>query len=395
MQPVVVDKPYVPIAPHPSAFWQGMLRLFLPRMLRKGYGIVDVKAEQLDRLKDSIRQGHGIILAPNHCRDEDPLVVGMLTRLAPTPLFIMASWHLFMMDRFKRFLLPRAGAFSIYREGIDRTAINTAVDILESAKRPLILFPEGHISRTNDHLNELMDGVTLIARTAAKRRAKTNPPGKVVIHPVAIRYQFLGDCNAAIENVLSEIETRLTWRPQRELTHEQRIYKLGEALLILKEVEYLGTCKSGDLGVRVQNLIDAILGPLEDEWADHAHDGSVNARVKRLRTAILPDMVQNSIDATERQRRWKHLADCYLAMQLYHYPPEYVRSSPTPSRMLETVERFEEDLTDKVRVHGPRSATLTIGEAIEVPAGRESRGDGDPILGQIASQLQQMLGLTR
>ena len=107
--------------------------------------------------------------------------------------FIMASWHLFMQDRVQTFLLRRAGAFSIYREGIDRAALNTAIDILAEAQRPLVMFPEGFISRTNDRLNPLLDGVSLIARSAAKKRAKLEPPKKVVVHPVAIRYSFHGD----------------------------------------------------------------------------------------------------------------------------------------------------------------------------------------------------------
>jgi N-acetylglutamate synthase-like GNAT family acetyltransferase len=87
------------------------------------------------------------------------------------------------------------------------------------------------------------------------------------------------------------------------------------------------------------------------------------------------------------------LADVYLAQQLFHYPPDYVKSNPTPERILETVERFEEDLTDKIRVHGPISATVTVGTAIAVNPTREGRGSGDPLLQQIESQLREMLGL--
>jgi hypothetical protein len=79
--------------------------------------------------------------------------------------------------------------------------------------------------------------------------------------------------------------------------------------------------------------------------------------------------------------RWKQLAAVYLAQQLWNFPPDYVRSKPTPQRLLETVERFEEGLTDKVRVHGSLHATVAVGEAIEVAAAREGRGSGaDPIL---------------
>jgi hypothetical protein len=140
-------------------------------------------------------------------------------------------------------------------------------------------------------------------------------------------------------------------------------------------------------------LIDAILAPLEQKWLGAKQEDAVPSRVKRLRSAILPDMTKDQVDETERQRRWKQLADLYLAQQLFHYPPDYMSTNPTPERLLETVERFEEDLTDRVRVHGPIHATITVGEAIEASPAREGRGGDDPLMDQIAAQLRQMLGL--
>ena len=365
----------------------------MPRFLRKKYGVVNFECEGAERLSESIAAGHGILLTPNHCRDEDPMVMGMLARKVHSPLFIMASWHLFAQDPMQTFLLRRAGAFSIYREGIDRTAVNTAVDILENATRPLVIFPEGLISRTNDHLNELMDGTALMARTAAKRRAKIDPAKRVVVHPVAIRYRFMGRIESAVSTVLDEIEARLTWRKQSQLPMLQRIHKTGGALLALKELEYLGEARNGDVGPRLADLINAILIPLEEQWLHKKQEDAVPARVKRLRSAILPDMTADQIDEAERQRRWAQLADLYLAQQLDHYPPDYVQSNPTAERVLETVERFEEDLTDCVRVHGPIHAKITVGTAIEVPPVREGRGEEDPVMKQIESQLRTMLGL--
>ena len=380
MQNIVIDKPYVPVPPYRGRIWPTALTLLVPRMLRKKYGITRVECVNADRLARSIAEGHGILLTPNHCRDEDPFPLGILSRQVRSPFFIMASWHLFMQNRLKAFLLRRAGAFSIYREGIDRTAVNTAVEILEKAERPLVIFPEGIVSRTNDKLNDLLEGTALIARLAAKKRAKLQPPKKVVVHPLAIRYRLQGDIKAAIAGVLDEIETRLTWRKNEELSVVERIFKIGSALLTLKELEYLGQARDGEIGPRLDNLMDAILVPLETKWFGKKQDGSVPTRVKRLRTAILPDMTGDQIDETERQRRWTQLADLYLAQQLFHYPPDYVRSSPTPERLLETVERFEEDLTDRVRVHGALHCTITVGEAIEVSPAREGRGGDDPLM---------------
>jgi hypothetical protein len=85
------------------------------------------------------------------------------------------------------------------------------------------------------------------------------------------------------------------------------------------------------------------------------------------------------------------LADIYLAQQLALYPPDYLSADPTPERLLETVERFEEDLTDSARVHAPIRAVVDIGEAIEVSPERARSADGDPLMSAIRTQLETML----
>src|SRR5580658_3121673 len=139
MQNIVIDKPYVPVLPHKGRIWPALLSLYVPHLLKKKYAIDPVECLRTDRLIASLSAGHGILLTPNHSRDEDPLLMGMLSRSVKSPFFVLASWHVFMQDKLQSFLLRRAGAFSIYREGIDRGAVNTAVEILESARRPLVI----------------------------------------------------------------------------------------------------------------------------------------------------------------------------------------------------------------------------------------------------------------
>jgi hypothetical protein len=296
-----------------------------------------------------------------------------------------------MGNKLQAFLLRRAGAFSIYREGMDKQAVQTSIEILETAQRPLVIFPEGHISRTNDRLTPMLEGTALIARQAAKKRAKENK--QVVVHPVAIRYAFPFDVERAAARMLDEIETRLTWRPSRGIPLVERFRKVGDGLLALKELQYLGHTQEGTIDERVARLIDAILKPLEAEWAGGNGSGHPVARVKRLRTAILPDMIKGEISEEEKARRWRLLGDADLAQQLYHYPPGYISADAPQGRIIETVERFEEDLTGKVTVHGPVEVRLTVGDAIEVSTGREARGESDPLMGAIEGQLRSMLGI--
>lgn len=391
MNSVVSDKPYVPVPPWHGTMWPRAINRYVPRYLRRRYGVRKVAVVGAEKLRASIAAGHGVLITPNHCRDEDPFILSWLARDIGQPFFVVASAHLFMGNKLQAFLLRRAGAFSIYREGMDKQAVQTSIEILETAERPLVIFPEGHISRTNDRLAPMLEGTALIARQAAKKRAKDGR--KVVVHPVAIRYSFPFDVEAAAARMLDEIEARLTWRPSRELGLYDRFQKVGAGLLALKELQYLGHTQDGTIPERIPKLIDALLKPLEAEWTNGNGEGHVVARVKRLRAAILPDMIKGDLDEAEKARRWRLLQDADLAQQLYHYPPNYIAQDGPKARILETVERFEEDLTGKVTVHGPVEATITVGDAIEVATGREARGESDPLMSAIESQLRAMLGI--
>lgn len=391
MNSVLSDKPYVPVPPYYGKLWPRVIYRYVPRYMRQRYGVRRVTIVGAEKLAQSIAAGHGILITPNHCRDEDPFVISRLAVEVGRPFFAVASAHLFRDSKLQSFVLRRAGAFSIYREGMDKQAVQTSIEILETAARPLVIFPEGHISRTNDRLTPMLEGTALIARQAARKRAKENK--RVVIHPVAARYHFPFDVSAAATRILDDIEARLTWRPSRELPLHERFKKVGAGLLALKELQYLGQTQDGSLYQRIPKLIDALLQPLEAEWVNGNRDGHPVMRVKRLRTAILPDMIKGDLDDAEKARRWRQLEDADLAQQLYHYPPEYISAEAPAGRILETIERFEEDLTGKITVHGPVEATLTVGDGIEVASGREARGESDPVITAIENQLRTMLGI--
>lgn len=179
MHKVVVEEPYKFIPPYRGRLFSWMFRLWLKPYLRKTHGIVRCTYEGLEHVRESIKAGHGILLCPNHSRDSDPMLIGMLCRAIPSHVFSMASWHIFKQSRLEAFVVRRLGGFSVYREGMDRQALDTSVRIVTNAERPLVVFPEGVISRTNDRLNALMDGVSFIARVAAKKRAEARPTRKL------------------------------------------------------------------------------------------------------------------------------------------------------------------------------------------------------------------------
>lgn len=393
MQQLIIDKPYRFIPSRNSRFWSTLIHAWLPGHLRKAYGIQSCECIGAERLRSTLDAGHGVLLAGNHCRPCDPMVITHSLRPHVRCDFsTMASWHLFHQSRVQTFLLPRVGGFSVYREGLDRESLNHATQILGEAKRPLIVFPEGFITRSNDHLAHLLDGVAFMTRLGAKLAAKCDPKRKVIIHPTFLRYFFEGNLEVTLRPALKDIETKLSWQPQTHLSVRQRIAKIGEALLALKEIEYLGTTRSGAPAERVGTLIDHLLSPLEQQWLKAPRrDKDTMGRIKALRTVIVPDLLDETMSEADKAERWRQLADLYLVQQLHCYPGSYLENSTSPERLLETVERFEEDLTDRARPHLPIRAVVMIGEAIEVSPERPRGASTDPITSAIRQQLETLM----
>ena len=76
MQNIVIDKPYVFVPPYRPTRWVAPVRALLLRQARKRYGVTRLEVRHAERLRSSVEAGHGIVIAPNHSRDSDPLVLG-------------------------------------------------------------------------------------------------------------------------------------------------------------------------------------------------------------------------------------------------------------------------------------------------------------------------------
>ncbi len=391
---VVIDKPYVFVPPHRGNFWPWFIQRFrlVDWYLRRHDGVVSHECRHLDRFVASLAAGDSILLAPNHCRYADPLILGWPARESNTHVHVIASWHLFAKSWLDAFAIQKMGAFSLFREGADRQSLETAIDILAQAKRPLIIFPEGTTNRTNDVLQPLLDGVAFIARTAAKRRAKENG-GRVVVHPIGIKYLFKGDIEQWGNASATELELRLGWRPRTEVPLLNRIESLAEALLATRETLYLGRAQSGGLAERRNRLIEHLLATAEKHF-QLAEESGANplGRVRRLRSALSPLLLLAN-EIREKDRLLHALDGIELAQELYSYPDRYLLTSPvTDTQILETLERMQEGFIGKPRFPAPLHAVIEIGESIVVNVDRPPRGGADPLMKSIESQLCEMLG---
>ena len=396
---LVTDRRYSFVPPSTARFWPRILARVMPWVLRRTHQICSIEVRGAQVIAELQKAGHGILLTPNHSRMSDALVLQALSDKLAMPFYVMASAHLFRGHWFQRWILRRLGAFSIYREGIDRQALQKGIEILVEADRPLVIFPEGALSHSNDSLNALQEGVSFVARSAAAKCQRLEKSGQETSHevftvPVVIRYVFMGDIEATADRILTSIERRLSWEPLTGQNLIQRVQRVGSALLSLKEHEYLGEAKSGPLHIRLQRLIDHLLVPAEAEWLAGKKQASVIARVRDLRRVILPDMIDGQLPPQELERRWKQLKLAEIAQSLSLYPPDYIASNPTAERILETVERFHEHLSGEELINGPLKAIIAVGQPIRVSPGRDRAAAADSLLCGVESSLIQLLNQT-
>ncbi len=400
---VILSRPYHFVPPHRGNLWPTLIQKFrlIDIHLRKKESVIDYELRHAERLTASLRAGHGILLAPNHCRYADPIAMGWLAREVHANFFAMASWHLFNTTAFESFALRRMGAFSINREGNDRQAIETAISILATAERPLVLFPEGTTNRTNDLLKPLLDGVSFIARAAAKKREKVGD-GKIVMHPVAIKYLCLGDAWQWADDQLRNLEVALSWQaapPSRNsVALLSRLMRVSEAYLALKEIEHVGKASAGDLRPRRDALIEFLLSRSEARYQlKPSSDEGIRERVRKIRTAVTSAFFSRDNQTAEFTDRDAavYLADAEaadLAQFLLSFPDEYLTPGQiTDTRIVETIQRIQEAIYGKAKETMPMKVIIEVDEAIEVSSQRGPRGQPDPLLCQLEERLRTML----
>jgi 1-acyl-sn-glycerol-3-phosphate acyltransferase len=349
-------EPYRCIPPHRGTFWYRLSRGLITRTLRKTHGVTRLHFDGLDHFRESLRRGAGILLTPNHCRGADPLGVGLMAGEVSQPVYFLASSHLFRQGRFRTWMLRRLGSFSIWREGPDREAIKEAARILATAERPLVLFPEGTWFRRNDEVMPLQEGFTLIARQAIKQGDRP-----LVVHPIGVKYWALSDPVPAIEKRLTAMERRLGWSPQR-LPPLARVEKLASALLAVREVELLGRPQDGPLDARLSGLVSSQVERLERQHLGRNHAGWMLERIRRVRQ-LLTQKLQSGPSAEIRA----DLDVLLLCENLNAHSLAYLTTRPTPERLIETLQRIEETLTDAEETPVvPLGVCVRVGPAIDL-----------------------------
>ena len=229
----------------------------------------------------------------------------------------------------------------------------------------------------------MLEGTALIARHAAKKRAKDNK--RVVVHAVATRYSFPFDVQSVAAGMLDQIKARLTYAPSRGLQLHGRVRKVGEGLLALEGLPVPRSHPGGhDRPATPQAHRRDPQEPMESEWVNG--NGGRSRPWCRSEATAFRDSAGHDQGRARRSRTGPAVAAAGrpgpgpAALSLSAGLPDHGASN---GRIIETIKQFEEDLTGKITVHGPVEAKVTVGDAIEVGTGREARDESDPLMAAI------------
>jgi hypothetical protein len=239
------------------------------------------------------------------------------------------------------------------------------MNILRECRHPLVIFPEGEIYHHHEELDLLNDGVaTILLRSAEKL-----PEGrKSYAIPCAIRITHDPAVTTTFSSRLDALERRITWKPRSGAEVVERIYRLGSALLAIKEEEFMGESRSGDLVDRIQDLQRYLVEQAEQRYAIGSSSGPVPLRIKALRQIIRKELIAGleTLSPQRREQLYDDLDRLFAAQQLYSYSGPYVRTHPTLDRIAETLLKLEEDVLGDGTYPAPRRAEVVFSEPIGI-----------------------------
>ncbi len=361
------QSPYTFVPPKYATWFRPFTRILTPLSLRFQHKVSEVEVSGVEPVAQLAKEGHSVLVTPNHADHADPYLMLSIGLREGLPFHFMAAREGFEKSRLNAFVMKRVGAFSVNREGSDLAAVKTAIKILEEAKYPLVIFPEGEIYHHMETLDELNEGVSNIALRAA---SKLTDGRRAFVVPASIHLRYNEGVRDSFGSRLDALEERITIKPQSNLDTVDRILAFGSALLSIKEQEHLGRTSNGPLEDRLHALRASLVASVERSHGVDNHELSTPKRIKLIRAVIRKELThqKNPPAAARAEELYAELDRVFLAHQLYSYPGIYLMERPSVDRIAETLFKLEEDVFGKGRYLGARKAEVVFGEPIDLGA---------------------------
>jgi 1-acyl-sn-glycerol-3-phosphate acyltransferase len=382
----------------PPRWWSPTLRPFFVRAIRplrlwrmrRIERVREVEVRGVEPLREAVSRDQGVVITPNHAAHSDPFVLLRAQDEAGVPFYYMVAWQSFqILDPVSRWVIQRHGSFSVDREGSDLRAFRRSVEVVRDSRHPLVIFAEGEVYHNGDQVTPFRQGAAAIALAAARKARRP-----VVCFPAAIRYRYVEDPTPELLPLLDAMERRFLWHPRRGVPLAERVARLAEAVVSLREVEFLGRAQSGPFPQRVAALIEAVLRPLEQRHGAPPDGTDVPDRVTRLRRAAIQQKEGAPVNDPARAQAARDLDALLVVVQLYSYANDYRSDEPSIEHVAEIVDKFEEDILGVVtaKPRASRRAVIQFGEPVPVAPFRE-RNDGTRALTEaLEGRVRGLLG---
>ncbi len=381
----------------PPRWWGPKLKPWFVRLMR-GYRVRrqrreqqlrDITIEGAERVRELVNDGCGVLITPNHPTHADAYSMYAAADAVGTPFHFLSTWHVFESEHFwGQLALQWHGCFSIDREGADMQAFRTAVGIVAEKNSPLVIFPEGEVYHQNDRVTPFREGPAVIALSAAKRAKRP-----IVSVPCALKYVYTQDPTDALLKVMDSLEHKIFWRPKKEFPLADRILTFADAILMLKEKEWLKAPGHGSLAERTDRLAHCVLEQLEQRHSLTPAERTIPERVKELRSRLLTQLTEADSDAETQAAINDDLDDVFFVVQLFSYPGDYLEEAPSVERLAETLDKFEEDVLGEysATVRAPRRSIVRFGEPLPVESRRDRRAAAAELTHELEHRVQGLL----
>lgn len=339
------------------------------------------------------------------------------------------------------YLYPRTGGIPIHRGKLDRQGLQTIRKFLLAGEYPIAISPEGGTNGHSELVASIEPGVVQIGFWGCEDLAAAGRSEQVVILPVGIQYEYLGDPWDKIDRLLMQLEaecgiSKTIMQPSERYS---RLHALGEYLLEFVDHHYQqfypayikndsdpailnqSNLEDSDIessetiqeqfGDRLQKLLDQILHVAESNFGIKPR-GTIIDRARRLEQAGWDRIFRPNIDnlsvlergfanqvAKEANTSHWHLR---IAESLTSISGNYVKSHPSPTRFAETLlliwrslSRVKNQPFGKSPYLGDRSCLLSIGAPIVVsdyfPKYQSSRANAKACVASLTAELQTAL----
>ena len=370
-------KPHTFYPPQNNRFVIGLMKLGLKRSIRNKLRVTEIEISDadLDRLRRL--KGERCLLTPSHSGGFEPHIIMYLSKLLQDEYNFVAAIELFEQSAFRRWVMPRLGAYSIIRGAVDRPSFSMTRQLLAAGKRWVVIFPEGETVWQNSTVIPFQQGVIQLAFKGYEDARKTDEAAHLYCIPIAIKYVYLKDMHPEIDDSLSRLEEKLLIVEQSPaLSRYARLRRIAEKVLVANEkARHVTPDPESSLDDRIQGLKQQTISRLEQLLGVKPSGGqTLLDRIRALFIAV--DRIvyaepagsdyEQHLASEQQETARNYYEDLWRLLQFVAIYDGYVKESMTFERFMDVLRLLEREVLGKLPMWGPRKALVQVGEPVDL-----------------------------